>query len=242
MLSDLPRYLRSRGLARTLREFPGYLRHRWLRRQYYTGYYQAESEDGFDARFGTDTTGIVEAFSFGRPEGHGAHRYEAVSVETLEEALAQVGSDAEGAVFVDIGAGKGRAVLLASHLPFRSLVALDLSADMLRVAADNFEKYRPREKSCHELATVCMDALDYELPDDRLVVYLFNPFPAEVMAEFVERVEASLEKSPREIVVLYVNPICDAFRNSEEFVLQAEGTAGRQHWQCFRSRRCAPSD
>ena len=236
MFRDLPAYLRTRGLARTVREFPRYLKHRRLRHGYYTDYYDAESAAGFDARFETDTTGIVEAYQFGRAEGSGSHRYEAVSVESFEEAIAAVGSDVEGAAFIDIGAGKGRAVLLASHLPFRELVALDLSAEMLATTASNFERYQPPEKSCHELTTICHDALQYELPDEPLVLYLFNPFSADVMTAFVERVEASLERSPRMITVLYVNPICAAFAESGAFELRAEGSAGRQRWQCFRSR------
>lgn len=52
------------------------------------------------------------------------------------------------------------------------------------------------------------DALEFELPNDPIVLFLYNPFSCEVMREFVAGVEASFSSSPRRIVVVYLKAEC----------------------------------
>ena len=50
------------------------------------------------------------------------------------------------------------------------------------------------------------DALDYELPKGKLVLFLYNPFQQSLIARLLANVEASLRESNREIYVVYYNP------------------------------------
>src|ERR1700674_4645239 len=43
--------------------------------------------------------------------------------------------------FVDLGSGKGRALLLASDYPFREIIGVELSPKLDRVARDNIARY-----------------------------------------------------------------------------------------------------
>ena len=49
-------------------------------------------------------------------------------------------------------------------------------------------------------------AQDYELPTDPLVLFFFNPFPADVMAPVMRRVARSLEQHPRPIWLILLFP------------------------------------
>jgi SAM-dependent methyltransferase len=108
--------------------------------------------------------------------------------------------------FVDFGSGKGRAVLLASELPFRKVVGVEFSPELDRVARENLANFRSDQRQCAEVELVCGDALEYPLPDGPCVLYFYNPFGKEVMAGVVERVVRSFGENPREIYVLYANP------------------------------------
>jgi hypothetical protein len=47
-----------------------------------------------------------------------------------------------------------------------------------------------------------MNALDFPLPDENLVLYFFNPFGVETMQHFLQSLDRSLERSPRDVLVV----------------------------------------
>ena len=47
-----------------------------------------------------------------------------------------------------------------------------------------------------------MDAADFPLPEEPLVLYFFNPFPEEVLARVLSNLEESLAWAPRRVYVL----------------------------------------
>ena len=48
--------------------------------------------------------------------------------------------------------------------------------------------------------------LEYEIPDDLSVVYLYNPFTGLLFARFIERLLRSLERRPRPLRLVYNYP------------------------------------
>ena len=48
-----------------------------------------------------------------------------------------------------------------------------------------------------------MDAASFNLPDEPLVCYFYNPFHPSVMTRILDSLEASLRSSPRQVFVLY---------------------------------------
>ena len=50
------------------------------------------------------------------------------------------------------------------------------------------------------------DVLEYEIPDDLSVVYLYNPFTGLLFARFLERLLRSLERRPRPLRLVYNYP------------------------------------
>src|SRR5467141_2659040 len=80
--------------------------------------------------------------------------------------------------FIDFGSGKGRMLLLAAAYGFRQLRGIELRKELHDQACRNFHQ-------CHNLhscsiESVHVDAAEYEFPNEKLVLFFFNPFGDEV--------------------------------------------------------------
>jgi hypothetical protein len=107
-------------------------------------------------------------------------------------------------VFVDFGSGKGRAVMLAAALPFKRVVGVEFAEALHRTAEENVEQYRKRKPGATRIELLCMDAVEYELPGEPLVLYFYEPFLETIMDSVMQRVRIAVERVPRPVyVVLY---------------------------------------
>jgi SAM-dependent methyltransferase len=108
--------------------------------------------------------------------------------------------------FIDIGSGKGRMLLLASEFPFRKIVGVEMRQDLHDRALENVRRFRRPRVKCSQIECRLEDATRYDFPAGKLIVYLFNPFSAEVAREVLRRLDDSVEEHPREIVLVYLYP------------------------------------
>jgi len=108
--------------------------------------------------------------------------------------------------FIDYGSGKGRALLVAAGLGFRQLRGIELRKELHDQACKNFRECRNLGPCTME--SINMDAAEYELPNDKLVLFFFNPFGSEVMAKVVSKVSDSLDRSFRDVWVVLHDPTC----------------------------------
>jgi len=110
--------------------------------------------------------------------------------------------------FVDVGAGKGRALLLASELPFRKVIGVELNEELARIAQRNVTQWnrivRPRAK----IRVMHQDASKFRWPRTPLLVYLNNPFDCMLVEQLAEKLEVAAESRPGLVDIIYVNPGC----------------------------------
>lgn len=163
----------------------------------------------FDAAYGVETAGQVgwKDLQAGAATDAFAYDYMATPPAAARLVLARLG-DVSQATFFDIGCGKGRALILASELPFRALVGIDRSPALLEVARQNAAKVAARYPERTAIEVRQADATDPPWPAGDLVIWLFNPFKRPVMVEFVRALERCLRATPRQVTVLYLNPQC----------------------------------
>lgn len=109
-------------------------------------------------------------------------------------------------VFLDVGSGKGRVVLQAARYPFRRVIGVELVPELTEVAAGNLAAFRDRLK-CRDVNLVTSDALEYDVPDDVTVIFLYNPFRGTAFAQFLEGVLASVDRVPRPLRLIYSTPM-----------------------------------
>jgi SAM-dependent methyltransferase len=111
--------------------------------------------------------------------------------------------------FVDLGAGKGRTLLLASDYPFRRIVGVELLPALHEIAQENLQKYSSESQKCFALESICADATAFAFPVETTLLYLFNPFPESGLQRMLANLEQSLRKKPRPVYVLYHNPLLE---------------------------------
>jgi len=182
---------------------------------------RAQSERRFDERYGVRTSEVSDV----RPDDvvgarwMGGRRHTALDPGfDFEAALAGLELPVESSVFVDVGAGMGRALLLAARLPFKRMIGVEYSAELVAIARANLARATAPEVQEREVEIVRADAVEFELPAEPLVLFLFNPFNCSVMAEFVDHVRASFLRAPRRIVVVYHTALCSELWTAAGFV------------------------
>jgi SAM-dependent methyltransferase len=109
-------------------------------------------------------------------------------------------------VFLDLGSGKGRTLLMASDYPFRRIVGVELLSSLHQICQENLQRYKSDSQKCFTVECFCADATNFPLPEDPLVVYLFNPFPEAGLRSALNQIRKSLQEHPRPVYVLYHNP------------------------------------
>ncbi|MFT3940817.1 class I SAM-dependent methyltransferase [Rhodopseudomonas sp.] len=154
----------------------------------------------WDAKYGTDTRSTVELHGLTIPHDSRSfgERYQASDPSVLSDALAFVGLDPRAYRFVDLGCGKGRMLIVAAELGFKSCVGVEFAGELAQTAKAN-----AAAAGFNTISIVHGDAGGYAFPDEPFVLYLFNPFSHQIMA----RVRDNLLKLRRaEYYVIYKNP------------------------------------
>lgn len=158
----------------------------------------------YERRYGVRTAELIELDELGIAE-EGRGYYVAASWRTLRRTLSRK-EITHRDVFADFGSGMGRMVLEAARYPFGRVVGIELSDKLHGIAEDNVRRTRQRLR-CPNIELLRTDVLDYEMPDDITVVFFNNPFLGEVFQTVVDRLVATLARNPRQIKIIYYNPV-----------------------------------
>jgi predicted RNA methylase len=134
--------------------------------------------------------------------------YEPVQTFMFHRILSEIRVDRREYTFVDLGSGKGRAVLLAAKSGFAAVIGVELSDELHAIAQQNVRRFTNRVSSAPPIELVCGDARAYEFPRRNLVVFLYNPFIGEVLDDVATRLEQFLSAERADLWLLYRNPQC----------------------------------
>ncbi len=162
----------------------------------------------YDWDYRVDTTGATISWR-SRLLGLFHSPYQPTEPALFREMLRHLGIDFRQFVFIDIGSGKGRALLMAADFPFRRILGVELLPELHRIALENIRQYHSDARQCPVIESVCADARDFPLPAEPMVLYLFNPLPESGLHQFVTNFEQSLLENPRPVYVLYHNPLLE---------------------------------
>ncbi|MGY0611373.1 MULTISPECIES: hypothetical protein [unclassified Luteimonas] len=175
----------------------------WLRTQ---------RETRLDRKFGIATMGRIEATESVGSGPHPQHLENAVFYAPLPFArfnrlmrAAQPFNPAEY-TFIDYGAGKGRALALATDMGFRRVIGVELFDSLCVQARLNIDAFAARQPRAAEIELLCMDAAAYHPPPGDLFCYFYNPFDDVVIRKVLANLEAACRAAPRRIVIAYSNP------------------------------------
>src|SRR5258707_15274381 len=147
--------------------------------------------------------------------------------------MASLPIEFEQFTFIDLGSGKGRTRLMASDYPFKRSVGVELIAELDRAAQQNILDYRGPTQRCVQIDSLLEDAPEFELPEEPLVLYLFNPLPEHAFSDVLQRLGKSLLQTPRPVWDVYHNPLLEPALATSGFLTKACGTP---QYSVYRSR------
>lgn len=198
-MSAVSAVIRLPSVRRLLEKVPG------SQALYGTGW---ERIHPFDREHGTDTSGCVAPDELPRTEAARADAicYAGSQPSLLRQALAEL-SPVDACTFVDLGCGKGRALIVASEFPFRDILGVELSAPLARIATRNAAVISRRFPRRTPVAIAVADASAFPLPAGDLVLFLYHPFGTRLIARVAAAVDAALATERRTIFVVYYNPV-----------------------------------
>ena len=169
----------------------------------------------FDRLYGTDTGGLIPASELltGHPNDAHLTAYYAVAPSILNALLdlwlrTKPAYAIDRYTFLDLGAGKGRALMTASLHPFREVVGIELNPKLAAIARANLSSFEQNAASLAPATIVQGDVLEEPLPISPTLAFLFHPFEAPVLSRLIQRMErsyASQETSQGSLDVLYIN-------------------------------------
>jgi len=165
------------------------------------------ADRAFDATYGVETGGIIPLEALHVPSANRLHgvRYEPINPHEFHE-LMRLAGEVEGRTFIDFGAGKGRALLLAAEYPFRKILGVEFVPQLVEICRRNLAAYHNPQRRCCDIEIREGDAAELVLPEGPLILFFYNPFDSPVMARVVDNVRHSLEAQPRPITVIYHTP------------------------------------
>jgi hypothetical protein len=157
----------------------------------------------FERRYGIDTAGhdYLDELGVG---GQGRAFYEGIAWLPLQRALQPLRPGPRD-VFVDLGSGKGQALVVAGRWPLARVIGVELAPQLTAEAQRNVDRARPKLKA-RDFELVTADVLEWEVPDDLSIVFMYCPFIGEIFEGAMARLFASYDRNPRELHVLYAYP------------------------------------
>jgi SAM-dependent methyltransferase len=187
VLKNSVAFARRHGVLRLLREMHYRLDNLW-----------------YERRLGVQTTGMVRLTELGIRNSE-YFEYTPLGYRAIFSALRLVPLAPAELSFLDIGCGKGRALVAAARFPFRRVRGVEISRELLAIAQGNLARMRNRRAL--DVQVDHCDATTYDIPEDVNVIYVFNSFNGATLQKVVENILASQARRPRTIYLTYFNTV-----------------------------------
>jgi SAM-dependent methyltransferase len=163
-------------------------------------------------------------------------RYQPITLLWWVRLMSALPLDPEKATFVDLGAGRGRALLLAARMGFSRIIGVELDAELAADAEQNIATWSRHPRNVahrgQALHVVCADAATYRLPDGPLCVFLFNPFGGETLRHVLRNVSGRASAPDGQVFIAYLNPLHEhVFEEFADLTLESRG----KKWALYRA-------
>ena len=192
----------------------------------------------YDWEWRVDTTWANPRFGTRLREIFAGRQYMPTDPELFRPVLHELGVPYEQFTFIDLGSGKGRALLLASEFPFRRIIGVELLPELHAVAQENIRTYQEGAQQAR-IELWCGDARQFPFPSEPLVVFLFDPFPEHVLEQVIAALgrsvraascesrvasgEAGDGKHAHQVYVVYQNPISEHVLSNSRWLRRVKG-------------------
>lgn len=160
----------------------------------------------FDKKYGMNTSEIIEVADLDLTDKNKKHsyKYQPTRIRHFNNLMKKLRFP-EGSVFVDLGAGKGRILLIASNYNFKRVIGVEISSKLCEIARNNVAIYEKRLKRSLGITIFELDVLKYNINDDENIFYIYRPFDDFIMEKIIEEIKKSFKRNPRKIWLIFNN-------------------------------------
>jgi len=116
--------------------------------------------------------------------------------------------------FVDLGCGKGRVACCASFYRVHEVIGIDDVPELCAAAERNLRNLRGRRARAR-IQRGRAEEFDYSTGT---VIYMFHPLGPRTLSAVLSRLELGLLRNPREIRIVYVNPVHESVLRETEWL------------------------
>ena len=166
----------------------------------------------FDLEFGVRTSGLIAGRHLNAGHRHDRHvtAYYAIAPSVFQSILVRWRrcrpiAPIDAYTLIDLGAGMGRALLLAAKHPFRAVVGVELHPTLARIARRNLALWRAAGHAIVPTRMHCRDAASFPLPHGPCLIFLFNPFGAPVLRRLLHMWKQTRPENAGPVDILYIN-------------------------------------
>jgi len=176
----------------------------------------------FDWECRVDTTWANPPLGTRLREIFSGRQYMPTEPELFRAVIGELDVPYDQFTFIDLGSGKGRALLLASEFPFRRILGVELLPELHAIAQENVRTYQKGAQQAR-IELWCGDARQFRFPPEPLVVFLFDPFPEHVLEQVLAALEQSVREISRPVWVVYQNPISEHVLSNSRWLRRVRG-------------------
>jgi SAM-dependent methyltransferase len=179
----------------------------------------------FDQTNGVNTSGRLNLrrLAIDSPNRKHGRDYQGVEPGRFSDALAEVHEDFSAFTFIDLGSGKGRALMMAHQLGFGRLIGVEFSPRLAEISRNNLAKLELRN-----VQVVVQDAAEFRFPNEPLVVFTFNSFGPEVL----RGVLTNLRAQTNPVYFVYVNAVHNSTLLTDQLFYPLATSRFHSVWHC----------
>ncbi len=161
----------------------------------------------FDWKYNLDTIkwisheDLIEENSIAKYSGH----YQGTNAYLVKLILKRL-KLSKKETFVDIGSGKGRALLIAQKYGFKSIKGIELSEQLCEIAHKNIQLFTSKTKSPSNISIYNIDATTYKFQPEDSIIFMYNPFNGIIFEKVIKNLSQSLQDHPRKMTIIYSHP------------------------------------
>jgi predicted RNA methylase len=163
-----------------------------------------------DKKYGIETRKREKLYLDGiDPEkARGAEWYEPVKWKVFSEIITNAPIKPSNYIFIDVGSGKGRALVFATQYGFERSIGVELSAQLHNIAVRNIASFEAKRGQKSNIELTCCDVREFEFPAGNLIFWMYNPFFGEVMQGFLRNLAEHCAETGNEAYLCYYIPKC----------------------------------
>jgi SAM-dependent methyltransferase len=161
-------------------------------------------KDRFDKKYNVSTQDIISLKDLGITNN--SLWYVPTHERVLNHVIRKLNIRYEDYIFIDIGCGKGRALLMAMLFPFKRIIGVELTETISNLAKDNVEILKQHKLTkCTDIEVQCKDATNFDPPNDNLAFFLYYPFRGRILNQVLDNIYKSHADINKKILIAYVH-------------------------------------